>query len=1392
MVAIIRILQFILLCSFTLNALTPHKSSSQYDVQVWNMTAGLPANSIHALCQSRRGYLWLGTSDGLVRFDGVNLNVYNPANTPQLESGIIRALFEDSDGLLWIGTASGGLVAYKDELFSAYSPARCKGLYRISSIASDAAGNLWIGSYKEGLTCFNIRSGQFTTYTVKNGLPHNQVNQIYKDSNDDLWVTTVRGVIKIRPQGGFELHGAKELADCYLTASAFNPKSGELWIGTGEKGVFLLKDGRLTAYGSHLPHPTVTTLYLDSRHLLWIGTDGGGLTRMRNDQFSTLDKHGGLADSFVSSIMEGREGCLWVGTLDGGLHRLKDSAFTVFSVKEGLSDDYTNFVYQRRNGDILIGANVGLNCLKNSATGSSTQLLPETLGNIPVLNAFEDKESALWLGTMNGLYRLKKGVLSFWSQKQGLAHDRINCIFADRRGTLWLGTEKGLYRFDDKKDRPVPTAFNGFQGAVVHFIQEDSRGTLWCSTDKGLFTFNYESVSDGSITDGSVTYGFVTNRTALSGSEAPIFNCLYQDMQGTIWLGTNSGLIRNKGDKTTRYTAASGLQDNYIYSILEDDAGFFWLGGRNGIMRITKTMLQRFADGEIRQLHPQSYNERDGMKSRWTRGNGFKSTDGRLWFPTSAGVVTITPKDLEKKRPPLPVHIEKVVVNGLTLPHNALHKTQTGSENLLKLPASTKRLEFYFTALCLTDPLRIRFKTKLIGYDDDWVDMGNQRSATYTGLTPGSYRFEVKAVGTNQEWPDGGKLFSFYLQPYFYQTPWFLITLGLLALLFFYGLHRLKIRRLEVRRNELKELVKLRTTDLENRNLQLEKAHQTIRLSKEEIEVKNKQLKDDAEKLTELDKAKSSFFANISHEFRTPLTLIKGPLEQILAEKPDKKLAVKADMMLRNSRRLLNLVDQLLELARFDSGKMKLEASFLNFTPFLRSIVMCFDSLAQQNNVTLTFKEEDADIFLYFDPEKMERIIFNLLSNAFNYTPVNGEITVSVRRLSGSSYPDGCSEVVVRDTGKGIPQDRLPFIFDRFYRGDHSHDYKHKGTGIGLALTKELVELHRGDIEVQSNYLPDNGGGTVFIIRLPIGRTHLDSGEIRIVPEDGDIPEPALDIPVCDAPPPVKAHLEEVPRDDEQTTSDDVISDTSKPILLVVDDNPDVRAYIKSALEDHFDVEEALDGKEGVKKALALIPDLVISDVMMPEVDGYELCAQLKKNLHTCHIPIILLTAKASTQSMAQGLETGADDYITKPFNAELLIIRVWNLIRLRRRLQQKIQQDLLFRPEEISVSSMDSEFMKDVGKIIEKEISNPQFNVERLGNKLYMSPTSLRRKMEALTGETPNRFIRSYRLTRAAQLLKGNFGNITEIAFAVGFTSTAYFTKCFKEKFHQVPRHMH
>ena len=576
--------------------------------------------------------------------------------------------------------------------------------------------------------------------------------------------------------------------------------------------------------------------------------------------------------------------------------------------------------------------------------------------------------------------------------------------------------------------------------------------------------------------------------------------------------------------------------------------------------------------------------------------------------------------------------------------------------------------------------------------------------------------------------------FSFTVKPFFYQTYWFYIVVVLFILVSGFLFHQFRIRRLRAVKKELATQVEERTRDLKKRNIQLENAHEDIRKSKELIESKSRQVEEQAEKLKELDNVKSRFFANISHEFRTPLTLIMGPLEKMIEESPpdEPETKKKYTMMLRNGQRLLRLINQLLDLSKLSSGKMTLTTWSTDIVGFVKGIAASFRLLSDQKELQLVIEVQYKDgtpgdspeIPVYIDIRKMEDVMSNLLINALKFTPEGGRVIITITQYAeaAAGFPSGRVEMSVRDTGPGIPQWQLEHVFDRFYQADTTHELHRKGSGIGLSLSRELVELHHGTIDVTSEV----GKGTEFIVTLPMGTGHLEPEEITEQPQAQETSGPSVDsrmmVPELIESNSEATHVEQDAPDDSETENE---SGDKKDIILVVEDSADLRAYIRSSLEPEYTVIEAVNGLEGIEKARKVIPDLIISDVMMPEADGYEVCRVLKGDVNTSHIPIILLTAKASEGDILEGLETGANDYVTKPFNSRILNARIKNLIQLRRHFQQTFSREMSLQPVEMPVSKVDQEFIKDLRKVVEENFDDPDFNVDVLSEKLYMGRSS-------------------------------------------------------------------
>jgi signal transduction histidine kinase/DNA-binding response OmpR family regulator len=737
-----------------------------------------------------------------------------------------------------------------------------------------------------------------------------------------------------------------------------------------------------------------------------------------------------------------------------------------------------------------------------------------------------------------------------------------------------------------------------------------------------------------------------------------------------------------------------------------------------------------------------------------------------MYFGGPNGFVRFNPKDIKDN-----AFIPPIVITAFKkFNKDAKLDTVITEKKLIELGYDENNISFEFAALNFSSPQKNQYAYKLEGLDKDWVYSGTRRFAAYPNLDPGEYVFRVKGSNNDGVWNEEGISIAIIIYPPWWKTWW---AYSAYALLFIFALFG--IRRYELNRLHFKNQVKL-----------------------DKVVLKEKE---------ETDKMKSRFFANISHEFRTPLTLILGPAEKISSDTSD-DIKKDANIIKRNSRRLLQLINQLLDLSKLESGRLKLEASKGNIVSFVKGVALSFESLAESKDISLKLLPEKEFIEMYFDKEKMMQILTNILSNAFKFTPEEGKIEVKVNLPTPKSPPeegtikgvlspptegrgvgqkkvnwDNYVSISIRDTGIGIPQEEIPKLFDRFYQVDSSHTREYEGTGIGLALTKELVELHHGTINVESV----KNEWTEFTLEFPLGREHLKDEEI-IEDKTEVIPGEARNLIVSEQ---NKNQVESILGDSTSKTpqNDDEVN-TEKTIILVVEDNYDMRQYIRESLDGNYLIEEAVNGDQGVRKAEKIIPDLIVSDLMMPKMDGNELVKRLKNDEKTSHIPIILLTAKAGQENKLEGLETGADDYLTKPFDIKELQVRIKNLITIRKKLQEKFSKINFQLPfvKEHKFSGIDEKFMIKVGEVIEKHISEEDFSIEDFGSEVGMSRMQLHRKLKALTGKSASRYIRSIKLEKGKRMIEAKEGNISEIAYSLGFGSPTYFTRCFKEEFGYTP----
>lgn len=1348
------------------------------------------------ITQDAAGLLFVGNLGGVLEYDGVSWRLIEIPNL------LARALTIDPAGTIYIGGKNElGFLAPGDQ-----GNLRYVSLLNHMDETSRDFGSIFQaftapdGIYFRAAKILLRWDGQtFKTWTSSTGFSGAFVleGKIYiQQKKTGLHVLENDSLADI-PGGSFFSDDAKKINMAVPFDHQGNTgKTGKIiLIGTRAAGLYLYDAGQVTPF----PTGADERLTREKNLLHGIGlhggefalaTDGGGVIIIdRSGKIKQcLDKSTGLMDDNVKYLYQEQGGNLWLA-LNNGICKIEiESPFTIFDDHCQLPGTVLTMVKQENTGCYYIGTNEGLYTL---LPGGTCQPVAAVSGTCWSLVWWGD---LLLAATDNGIFTLKN------NHPITIDARKYNCLLVSRHTPhrVWGGFDGGLAALNNNG---VTGEWNSTIINVngnVQSIVEEPGGALWLGTPaQGVFYISFPLDSEPVITHwgaddglpgekdqtmGEIHVAYIANHTVLATQHG-----LYQFDPATGRFVLDRLLGK---DWTGEKNFADGSEP--VFRIGEDGKGNIWFHSRS-----RNYVALRQPDDSYR------------VENKWLRRipqvqvNSIFMETGAVWFCTYEGLIKYNTDFNVKGSHSFNVFIRGVEDMGnkriIFAGHGLEKKAKQGPGHSLEeaLDDEQRNLRFFFAAPFYQDEQSTVYSYFLKGYDQGWSDWSSETRKDYTNLNGGNYTFFIKAKNVYGETTLTADSFSFKIEPPWYGTVWAYILYMLVAGVVFYGGVKYRSRHLEKEKKRLESIVEHRTHEVREKNLQLEKQTEILRLQSGQLQ--------------EMDKIKSRFFANISHEFRTPLTLIMGPLEQIICNPAaDNELKNKALLMMRNSQRLLGLINQLLDLSCLHSGKMRLQVMRKNIIPFIRGIMASFQLLAEQRQVDLSFSTQHEDMTLYFNSGQMEQILCNLIVNAIKNTRAGGVITISTtsvnsntdsisepitaitgKEKTGKTFPEGFLEISVKDTGVGIPADQLQHIFELFYQVQTQYETKVKGSGIGLALTRELVELHGGGISVQST----EGEGTEFKVLLPLGKSHLKPGEIIDVTQSSlpsSLPESALETYkpgikewelVVSGPVEALAHVA------GQAT--DPVAREEQPLILVVDDHADFRGYLGSVFASSYRVIEAPDGKEGLAMALESIPDIIIADVMMPHMDGFELTRRLKEERRTCHIPLILLTARTSHQCMLEGLQIGADDYIAKPFNVEILVARVKNLIDLRRQLQERMKNQMALVPYEMSVSPMDEEFYTELRQVIEKNISDSRFSVEGLAALLYMGRTTVYRKILALTGETPNQFIRTYRLRRAVQLLNARAGTISEIAAMVGFANSSYFTHCFKEKFHYLPSDM-
>jgi signal transduction histidine kinase/ligand-binding sensor domain-containing protein/DNA-binding NarL/FixJ family response regulator len=1031
-------------------AVDPRKALSQYLHDVWQTEDGLPQNSVVTILRSRDGYLWLGTQDGLVRFDGVRFTTFDTHNSPGLGHNYILCLLEDRDGSLWIGTSGGGLTRYRDGRFTSFTEKEGLPASQVKSLMQDRLGRLWVGTIGGGLA--RLEGNRLVPVAGTESLAGTRVRTMIEDAVRGMWIATDKGLFRWEENADAPLSRIEGLSSENVTDLALS-RDGGLWIGTLDRGINRLKDGRMAALSTRdgLSNNSIDALIEDSHGTLWIGTQGGGLNRLAGGRVSKLTTQEGLSNDVVMSLIEDREGSLWVGTAGGGLNRLRDGAMTSLTTKEGLSNDFAGPLFEDRNGVFFIGTSRGgVNRIEDGRITHLTTrdgLLSELVSALWVA-----RDGGLWIGSDLGVTRFHEGQVSSLTSKDGHTLSNVAALLEDSEGALWIGTEFfGLFRLKDGLLTNL-TAKDGLSNNNVFTMCAGKEGRLWAGTLGGGVSL----LKDGRF----------TNFTTKQGLASDFVVSLYEDDQGALWIGTRgSGLSRLKDGRISSASFEQGVFDSPM-AVVEDGLGRFWISSNKGIMRVDRAELEAVLEGRLPRVNATTYGAADGMRS--TEGgagyqSGIRLRNGQIWFSTARGAVQITPEALAEEPAPPKVVTEEALIDGHVV----------SAPRALQVPAGAGAIEIHYTGLSLLMPQRLKFRYRLVGYDTDWVDAGTRRTAYYTGVPHGDYRFEVAARTDDGPWSEPAASLAMSVARRFHETVPFRFAAVLACAALLYGAYRVRVLQLQARQRELVALVDLRT--------------QKLKEAVEEAEQSRAEAVSQRTVAEQANRAKTIFLANMSHELRTPLNAVLG-FSQLMSRKKgrDEEDLEQLAIIGRSGEHLLGLINDVLSLSKIEAGTVApLTVSAFEPVPIVEGLAQMLSVRAEAKGIDLVLAlDPSLDLVVVGDDLKLRQILLNLLSNAVKFT-THGRVTVRARWSSGQAVFE------VEDTGPGLRAEEMDKVFQPFVQtaaGLQSAE----GTGLGLTISRDYARLMGGDIQVESEL----GKGSTFTLKVPL-QAAPDAAEAR-------------------------------------------------------------------------------------------------------------------------------------------------------------------------------------------------------------------------------------------------------------------------------------------------------
>lgn len=1306
----------------------------EYKPKYIDISSGLSNNYVSKIAKDKFGMMWFACEGGLNRYDGTNFKIFRPDKRyrDHLLNENIETIFVDSRAFIWVGTKSGGVSRYSqvDDQFVNFNHAisRDKNIpsIRITDIAEDHAGNIWIATWGMGL--FKLSSEK---HALEASFLNGKIIQdIEVDDFGNVWATSNNNIHKYDPS-------EKRLINLDVQIGVgmslfYDQPSGELLVGSSE-GLFSFDIDNYSikefSQSIELAFQGINTINVDKKGRIWTGSWSQGLyysdierTAFKKYALAPRDKNNTNFE-IVLDISIDQNDQIWISTGYGGVVKLSPTNAITHVVNEfgttiNLPDNNIHAIAKDAHGGLWCGTwNGGIGY---SSDGHKFQHLPGI--DMIKVSAFLEVEEVMWVGTAKGLvsYNTKKPMNGL--RQTSLSGKKIKDIYLDSDQRLWVGTQQhGLFLFNYKKDKSLAHGIRfrsntektgDLKSDRISKIVEDGQGNIWIGTYNGLYSF---SASDSTF----------QRQDAIEKGEFPsvIVLSLHASGSNELWVGMPGGLL-----KTTHtngrlkvldiFNLDKGLRNDYITAVCEDSNHNIWISNTSGIASI-----QRDNGVIINMVEDVDYSYAMNINAYFN--------DGKLiYFGSSNGFFFFNPLqvDLSSYAPDLIFNTLKVdnkevtvgeEVNGRTILKQSMSYTKK-----VEITHKESIVSIGFVPNDYRDRTNLNYHYRVLGLQDNWIDNGSSTEINFIGLERGNYTLEIRSTRDSVHFSAISSM-DITVFPPPWLSKWAYMAYSLVILIFI-GL----ISQFFVNRTKLK-------ANLAMTKLSKEKEH-------------------------ELYEAKLRFFTNISHELRTPLTLILSPITEILSETKIKaEWKERLSYVEKNANKLLSLINQLIDFRKADQSELKLRVSAGNFVNFAKEIFLSFKGYAETQGVIYDFHSDVQSLTLTYDKDKMEVVLCNLLSNAFKFTTPNGRITLSLEE------EEEYAVIRVRDTGKGISKEYQDKIFNRFFQIQDSDSLEVVGSGIGLSLSKRIAKLHHGNIEVKSGL----GKGSEFIVYIPKGQDHFE--EALLV--DGF--KTSEDINAYDMD--IAGHLDQTHVDEAESK------------LLIIDDNSDILSYLKTLFEEvGYQVETAVNGLEGKKLAFEVIPDLIISDVMMPEMDGIELCRCLKDDVRTSHIPIILLTARTSTVHEVDGLDKGADDYVRKPFDSKVIKSRVASQLENRQKVRAHLVNKIRFDSKSIvKPINREERFIQEISELVEKSMHDQYFSIEVLADELCMSQSTLYRKIKSLTGMSIAGFIRSIRLKKATEVLLTEDTKLSAVAYAVGFNDYKYFKKSFIQQYGVSPK---